>query len=67
MPSMLSIPEDVIIDLLKELPENELIEIFHKVLVKADTEKLSAQERKIVYSAKEEYENGECINWDDIR
>jgi hypothetical protein len=67
MPDMLSVPKALIIDLLRNLPENEVMGIFQKVLMKTDTEQLSPQEKEIVDSAKLEYEAGECLNWDDIR
>lgn len=62
----LSVPEDIIINLLKSLPPKKLVEVFSKTLIGYDTSPLSQQEKKSVSKAKEEFKKGQTIRWQDI-
>lgn len=63
----LTMPEDAVINMLKSLPEDDLIDIFWKTLVKGDVSPISKEEREDIERAKVEFEKGETIKWEDIR
>ncbi len=63
----LTMPEDVIINMLKTLPEDELVDIFWKTLVESDDSPLTTEEKKEIEEAKIEFEKGETIKWEDLR
>jgi hypothetical protein len=62
-----NIPQTQIIDLLKTLPENKLMEIFSEVIVSYDSSPLTKNEKKIIVEAQAEYKAGELVDWKDIR
>ena len=67
MAKSILVPEKSIIEMLKALPEDALIEIFSKVLIESDTYPLSAEEEKSYKKALEERERGKVINWGNLR
>ena len=62
-----SMPEDVVINLLRTLPEEDLIDIFWKSLVKSDVSPLTEEEKNDIKKAKRELEKGETLSWENIR
>lgn len=60
-------PEDAVINMLKTLPEDTLIDIFWKTLVESDVSPLTAEERKEMEKGKDEFEKGETIKWENLR
>jgi len=67
MAKTISISEDSIIAMLKELPENTLMDIFSKMLIHSDTSPLTAEEETSYKEALKEHEKGEIINWKDLK
>ena len=67
MAKTVSISEDSIIAMLKGLPENTLMDIFSKMLIRSDTTPLTVEEETSYKEALEEHEKGETINWEDLR
>jgi len=67
MTKTVSISEDSIIAMLKGLPENTLMDIFSKMLIRSDTTPLTVEEETSYKEALEEHEKGETINWEDLR
>ncbi len=63
----LSVPEDSIINILKALPKNILVDIFWKTLIEVEISPLSQEERQEVRKAKREFEKGETIKWKNIK
>ena len=61
------ISEDSIISMLKELPENILLDIFSKMLIQSDTSPLTNEEQTSYKEALREHEKGETINWEDVK
>ena len=62
-----SMPEDVVINLLRTLPEEDLVDIFWKSLVKSDISPLTEEEENDIRKAKKELEKGETVSWEDLR
>ncbi len=62
----LDMPEDALVNMLKALPEDALIDIFWKTVVKNDISPLTREEKKEVERGKIEYEKGETIKWKDL-
>jgi len=58
-----SIPIDIIIDLLKKLSDDAKQEIFEKVFLEEDTLPLTIEERYEIKRAEKELKNGETISW----
>jgi len=67
MTKTLSISEDSIIAMLKELPEEVLVEMFSKVLMYSDTSPLREDELTSYKSALKEYRRGDTVGWEDLR
>ncbi|MCL0035647.1 hypothetical protein M1N02_03130 [Thermodesulfovibrionales bacterium] len=63
----LSMPEDVIINMLQSLPEDTLTNLFWKTMVKSDVAPFSQEEIKDIQKGKIEFEKGETISWENIR
>ncbi|MCR4291375.1 MAG: hypothetical protein NUV76_00705 [Candidatus Kuenenia sp.] len=63
----ISMPEDVVINLLKTLPEEDIIDIFWKTLIESDVSPLTDEEREKIRKAKKEFEKGETVKWENIR
>jgi len=58
-----SIPIDIIIELLKKLDEEAKQEVFEKVFLEEDTTPLTMEEKYEIEKAKKELKNGETIPW----
>ena len=67
MAKTIPVPEDSIVAMLKGLPENVLIDIFSKTLIRSDTSPLTAEEEASYKAALEAHERGESINWQDLK
>lgn len=67
MSRTLSIPEDSLINILKTLPERDLIEIFWKTLVESEVFPLNSREKEEIQKAKIEFEKGETIKWESLK
>ena len=63
----ISMPEDVVINLLKTLPEEDIINIFWKTLIESDVSPLTDEEREEIRKAKKEFKKGETVKWENIR
>jgi len=66
MTATISIPENAIVNILKDLPENVLTDIFWKTFVSCDDSSLTESEKKSIAKAKEEFKKGETIKWQSI-
>lgn len=64
---IVSMSEDAVINMLKTLPEDVLIDIFWKTLVESDVSPLIEEERKELEKAKDEFVKGETIKWENLR
>ena len=60
----LSIPEDAIINMLKSLPEDKLIGIFSRVVVKSDVSPLTRHEREDISESRKEFKEGKTGRWE---
>jgi len=58
-----SIPIDIIIELLKKLNEEAKQEIFEKVFLEEDTTPLTIEEKREIEKAEKELKDGETISW----
>jgi len=67
MAKTVSISEDSIISMLKGLPENILMDIFSKMLIRSDTSPLTDEEETSYKEALKEHEKGEIISWEDLK
>jgi hypothetical protein len=67
MAKTVPISEDSITAMLKELPENTLMDIFSKMLIQSDTSPLTDEEETSYKEALKEHEKGEIINWEDLK
>lgn len=67
MESTIAVSENAIINILKDIPENILADIFWKTLVSNDDTPLSESENRSIIKAKEEFKKGETIRWQDIK
>ena len=63
----LPIPEEAIIHLLRGLTEEQLSSVFWKTVVEFNTGSLSKEEKTSVEKAKQEYQEGETVRWQDIK
>ncbi|HJW86244.1 MAG TPA: hypothetical protein VJ440_06410 [Candidatus Brocadiaceae bacterium] len=63
----LDMPEDALVNMLKALPEDTLVEIFWKTLVESDISPLTDEEKEDVRKGKIEYGKGETIPWQDLK
>ncbi len=63
----ISMPEDVVINLLKTLPEEDIIDIFWKTLIESDVSPLTDEEKEEIKKAKKELKEGETLKWENIR
>ena len=61
------IPENSIIEMLKALPEDALMDIFSKILVQSDRSPLTDEEEASYKEASKEYEEGEVISWENLK
>ena len=58
-----SIPIDIIIELLKKLSEEAKQEVFEKVFLEEDAAPLTMEEKYEIEKAEIELKNGETISW----
>ncbi|WP_456324821.1 hypothetical protein [Desulfonauticus submarinus] len=58
-----SIPIDIIIELLKKLSEEAKQEVFEKVFLEEDTSPLTIEEKYVIEKSEIELKNGETIAW----
>jgi hypothetical protein len=63
----LTLPEDALVNMLKTLPENVLIDVFWRTVVESDTSVLSDEERAEIEKSKEEHAKGETLKWEDMK
>jgi len=62
-----SMPEDVVINLLRTLSEEDLIDIFWKTIVQCDVSPLTEEEKNDIRRAKKELKKGKTLSWENIR
>ena len=67
MAKTILIPENSIIEMLKALPEDALMDIFSKILVQSDVSPLTDEEEASYKKALKEYEKGEVISWENLK
>ena len=63
----LTMPEDALVNMLKTLPGDVLIDVFWKTVVGSDISPLTKGEKELVSKAKSERKKGETIKWQDLR
>ncbi len=63
----LTLPEDALVNMLKTLPGDVLIDVFWKTIVGSDISPLSKEEKELISKAKSERKKGETIKWQDLR
>ena len=61
------VPENSVVEMLKALPEDTLMDIFSKVLIKSDTSPLTVEEEMSYKKALKELERGEVIDWEKLK
>lgn len=62
-----SLPQNAIIGLLKELPEDALRSIFWEVFTNVEDHALDDEERNDLRLANDDWSKGETIEWDTLR
>ena len=67
MAKTILVPENSIIEMLKALPQDALMDIFSKILIQSDTSSLTDEEKASYKEALKEYEEGEVISWEDLK
>jgi hypothetical protein len=67
MAKTVSISEDSIISMLKGLPENVLLDILSRILIRSDTSPLTEEEQTSYKEALREHKKGEVISWEDLK
>lgn len=60
---LLTIPQKTLVDILKSQPESVIIDIFEQTLIEFDDSPLTIDEIEDIRVAKEEYYNGNTIEW----
>jgi len=60
-------PEEALVNMLKTLPEDELIEIFWKTLIESDVSPLTEEEKEAIEEGRIEFKKGETFKWEDLR
>ena len=63
----LTMPEDALVNMLKTLPGDVLIDVFWKTVVESDLSPLTKEEKELIRKAKSEHKKGETIKWQDLR
>lgn len=63
----LTMPEDALVNMLKTLPEDMLIDVFWRAVVESDISALTKEERELISKGKAEHKKGETIKWQDLR
>jgi hypothetical protein len=64
---IISLPENALINMLKTLPEDLLVNLFWKTLIKNDTSPLSLIEKKEIKKAKNEYKKHRTVPWENLK
>jgi len=67
MARSVSISEETIIAMLRELPESTLLDILSKMLVESDAPPLTDEESASYREALKEHERGELVSWHDVQ
>jgi len=67
MAKTVSISEETIIAMLRELPESTLMDMFSKTLIHSVTSPLTDAEEASYRKALTEYDKGEVVDWKDLR
>ncbi len=62
-----SLSQDVIVGLLKELPDDVLQDIFWKVFTDFETYALSEDEKSDLNAADLDFKKSETISWEDLQ
>ena len=62
----LSMPEEVVINMLKTLPKEDLINIFWKTIAESDVPTIGDEEREAIQQAKKDFLKGETQKWEDL-
>ena len=63
----LTMPEDALVNMLKTLPEDILIDVFWRTVVESDISPLTKEEKELISKGKLEHKKGETIKWQDLR
>ena len=63
----LTMPEDALINMLKTLPEDILIDVFWRTVVESDITALTTEEKALIGKGKLEHKKGETTKWQDLR
>ena len=63
----LAIPESVVLDMLKCLPEDVLADMFWKAMVFFEDDPLSKEEEKSLAAAKADISKGRTVKWQDMK
>jgi hypothetical protein len=63
----LTLPEDVVINMLKTLHEDTLLDIFWQTLVESDISPLTLEEKEAIEQDKNDFNKRETIKWADLR
>lgn len=64
--STIPVSKNAIVNILKDVPENVLAEIFWKVLVEEDNAPLTSAEKESVKRARDDFKKGKTAKWEDI-
>ena len=63
----LTMPEDALVNMLRTLPKDILIDVFWRTVVESDTSPLTKGEKELISRGKLERRKGETIKWKDLR
>jgi hypothetical protein len=63
----LPMPEDALVNMLKTLPEDILIDVFWRTVVEGDIAALTKEEKELISKDKFEHKKGETTKWQDLR
>ncbi len=63
----LTMPEDVLVNMLKTLPQDILIDVFWRTVVESDISALTKDEKVLINKGKLEHKKGETRKWQDLR
>ena len=65
--TVVSVPQDAIVHMLRGLPEDVLVDIFWRAFTEVDSSPVTSSERTEIEKADEEFQRGETVKWEDIR
>jgi len=63
----IEMPEEILVNMLKSLPEDELLDLFWKTIIEVDTSVLSSEEQEELKGADKEFKQGKTIKWQSLR